>query len=159
MNIETVVFHRCVLAGSEAVFDESLLCAEDLDLLYRLAQTGCVAFVDKVCTQYRIHSASLTRTRPAQTLLEGASVRLRYFIQSAPGLDSTQSRAVRQRLAAAFADAGYGFWTEGAHRAARSAIVQSARLHPTWRAGWAYSKSFIRRDAAIVAWLQRMAKA
>jgi glycosyltransferase involved in cell wall biosynthesis len=159
VNIQTIVFDRRVLADGEARFDESLLCAEDLDLFYRIAQQGCIAFLDKVFTQYRIHSSSLTHSRPTQALLDAATVRLRYFIQRTPKLGRTLSLDVKRRLAAAFADAGYGLWTEGAHSAARSAILQSGRLHPTWRAGWAYCKSFIRHDSAVVAWVRRKLEA
>jgi GT2 family glycosyltransferase len=151
LNTQTVVFSRALLMEDRAAFDEKLICGEDLDLFYRLAQRGTLAFVNEVQGFYRIRSRSLTRTAPMRTILDGAAVRLRHLRRLQPRISPQEERRARQRISESLSDAGYGTWTQGQLKAARRYYLQSLRLHPSKPAVAGLLKALVRRELLIAA--------
>ncbi|MEO9250260.1 MAG: hypothetical protein ABI322_04535, partial [Gemmatimonadaceae bacterium] len=106
-------------------------------------------FIDDVHSLYRIHANSLTRTAVEQTLLDGATVRLKYLAASKRKISHTRVRRARESIARSLNDVGYARWCADRRSGARQIYLQSWRLKPSVAAFAGFLKAYIRRDIAL----------
>lgn len=149
VNTPTVVFERALLDSETTWFDESMVCSEDVDLWFRLAEHTRFVFISQVHALNRRHSASLTASNPIPTKLDAITVRRAHLKRLEPALSQTELAAARASVANLLWDFGYSNWCLGQLRSARSAFLDCWRTKPTLRAAVGYFKAFIPRDLAL----------
>lgn len=149
VNTPTVVFKRDLLDNEPQWFDESLVCFEDVDLWFRLAEHTRFVFVNETHALNRRHAASLTASHPMTTKLDGIAVRKAHLKRLWPSLSAAEIAAARQTIADLSWDVGYSNWCDGQCRAARAGFRESWRAVPSMRALRGYIKAFMPRDRAI----------
>lgn len=151
IHVPTVVCLRDLLTDEPFVFDEGLVCGEDLDLFYRLAKRTQPVFIESVHSIVRVHPTSLTAMRPYQTATDALAVRTKHYEELRPELDSIETSLTRQRLARAHWEIGYALWCEGRNAPARASFAISFRLRPSLTAAASYLKAWLPR-ARLVGW-------
>lgn len=70
LSMGTVVIRRSALLGLDEWFDDNLTMVEEVDLFLRLAYQWDVDYIAEPLSKYRIHSESLTHTRPELLTIE-----------------------------------------------------------------------------------------
>ena len=145
IHVPTVVCLRELLADEPFVFDERLVCGEDLDLFYRLARRTQPVFIEDVHSIVRVHPTSLTASRPAQTAMDALAVRTKHYEDLRSTLDSVEDSLARQRLARAHWELGYARWCKGQNAPARASFAASFRLRPSLTATASYLKAWLPR--------------
>lgn len=149
INTSTVVFDRELLDAEKLWFDESLVCAEDIDLWFRLAEHTPIAFVNEVHTIIRKHAASLTASQPRQTHIDGVTVRSARFKLLAQRMSAAEVAATREDLGRRQYHVAYVQWCLGDGKSARSWFVASWSSKPTAVAALGYVKSFFPRASLV----------
>jgi cellulose synthase/poly-beta-1,6-N-acetylglucosamine synthase-like glycosyltransferase len=149
VSVPTIVWTRALLEQETVWFDETLKCAEDLDLFLRLAARGRMVFVDETVTLHRKHPDSLTTTAPLVTIVDGAKVRERYLATLLDRIRPSDVVAARAFIAHAFWEAGYASWLAGRPSQARSHFKRSFRMRRSRTAVLGYLKALFPRDALI----------
>jgi glycosyltransferase involved in cell wall biosynthesis len=149
IHVPTVVCLRELLADEPFVFDEGLVCGEDLDLFYRLARRTQPVFVEAVHSIVRVHRASLTASRPDQSATDGLTVRTKHYEELHPELTSIEASRAKQRLARAHWELGYARWCEGRNASARASFALSFRLRPSLIAAASYLKAWLPRARLV----------
>jgi hypothetical protein len=149
INTPTVVIDRELLSAEQIWFDESLVCAEDIDLWFRWAQHTPIAFVNEVHTIVRRHAASLTATQPVQTHMDGVAVRKAHLARLRPIMSAAEAAAVEQNLSERQFHVAYAQWCSGRGRTARRWYRDSWSSSPTTAAVLGYVKSFIPRAHVV----------
>ena len=119
INTSTVVFDRELLDAEKTLFDESLVCAEDIDLWFRFAEHTPIAFVNEVHTVIRKHAASLTASQPVQTHIDGVTVRTAHFKRLRQRMSGAEVAAVEQDLSERQYHVAYAQWLSGRGSSAR----------------------------------------
>ncbi len=151
VHTPTVVFERSLLSGSIAGFNESLVCFEDVDLWFRLAQYTRFVFVNEVHALYRRHQESLTASKPVPTKLDGIGVRRAHLKRLLPTLTRHEVAVARQTIADLLWDVSYTNWCRGHLGRARDGFRESWTTKPSLRAATGYFKAFVNRDAVVTA--------
>ena len=149
VNTPTVVFDRTLLSEEKTWFDESLVCAEDVDLWFRLAEHTPIAFVNEVHSVIRKHAASLTATQPVKTHIDSVAVRSRHFKRLEPSMTEAEISAVELDLSRRQYHVAYAQWRSGDGSSARFWYLGSWSSHPSADAVIGYVKSFIPRSRLV----------
>ncbi len=143
VNTSTVIFDRALLAIEQTWFDESLVCFEDVDLWFRLAEHTRFAFVDEVLTIMRKHPASITASRPLETRIDGIAVRQTHLVRLRPTLSAAEIEAAERTISELQFDVAYAQRCAGKPGDARRWYRASWRTRPTSTAILGYLKSFL----------------
>lgn len=149
INTSTVVIDRELLRAERTWFDESLVCAEDIDLWFRWAAHTPIAFVNEVHTVIRKHAASLTASQPVQTHMDGVAVRKAHLERLRSIMSPAEATAVEQNLSERQFHVAYAQWCSGRGRSARRWYRDSWSSSPTTAAVLGYVKSFIPRAHVV----------
>lgn len=149
IHVPTVVCLRALLADEPFVFDEALVCGEDLDLFYRLARRTQPVFIEEVHSIVRVHPTSLTASRPTQTATDALAVRAKHYEELRSSLDSIGDSLARRRLARAHWELGYARWCEEQNALARASFTASFRLRPSLTAATSYLKAWLPRARLV----------
>jgi glycosyltransferase involved in cell wall biosynthesis len=157
VNTPTVVFDRELLNAEKLWFDESLVCAEDIDLWFRWAEHTPIAFVDEVHSVIRKHASSLTASQPIQTHIDGVVVRSAHFKRLRKTMSTAEVAATQVDISARQFHVGYAQWHSGHGKSARSWFVHSWSSKRSAAAALGYLKSFIPR-ARLVAFAKALGK-
>ncbi len=143
VNTSTVIFDRALLAIEHTWFDESLVCFEDVDLWFRLAEHTRFAFVDEVLTIMRKHPASITASRPLETRIDGIAVRQRHLARLRHTLSSAEIGAAERTIGELQFHVAYAQRCAGNAMDARRWYRASWRTRPSIAAVLGYIKSFL----------------
>lgn len=149
MNTSTIVVRRELLDAEQKWFDESLVCAEDIDLWFRWAEHTPIAFVNEVHTIIRKHAASITASQPTQTHIDGITVRAAHYERLGPKMSAEEVKAVRQDLSERQFHVAYAQWVSGDGKRARASFLDSWSSKPTAAASIGYIKSFLPRSRFV----------
>lgn len=148
VHTPTVIFERSLLSG-EAGFDESLVCYEDVDLWFRLAEHTQFVFVNEVQAIYRKHAASLTTTYDLGNKRDGVALWGAHLRRLKPRLTSEEIRAANRAASRVLFQLSYTSWCAGRLSVARAGFLASWQAAPTRRAAVAYIKAFVPRDVGL----------
>ncbi|MEP7086966.1 MAG: glycosyltransferase family 2 protein [Gemmatimonadota bacterium] len=143
VNTSTVIFHRALLAIEQTWFDESLVCFEDVDFWFRLAEHTRLAFVDEVLTIMRKHEASITASRPLQTRIDGIAVRQTHLARLRHTLSAAEIEAAERTIGELQYHVAYARRCAGKASEARDWYRASWTTRPTTAAAFGYLKSFL----------------
>lgn len=149
ISVPTIVWSRALLEQEAVCFDEDLICAEDLDLFFRLAARAKLVFLAEVVGVVRRHADSLTATRPTGTIADGIFVREKYLALYRERLCLPDIRRAEAFIAESLVGIAYDYWAEGDSRAARAQYLRSFRTQPSRSAAIGYLKAFIPRKAVV----------
>ncbi len=149
VNTPTVVFDRQLLSEEQTWFDESLVCAEDVDLWFRWAEHTPIAYINEVHSVIRKHSASLTASQPVKTHIDGVAVRSKHFQRLKPTMTKAEISAVEHDLSRRQYHVAYAQWCSGEASSARSWYLGSWVSNPSAAAAVGYVKSFIPRARLV----------
>lgn len=149
VNTSTVVFDRRLLELEPGLFDESLVCFEDVDLWFRWAEHTRFAFVNEVHTIMRKHSASITASNPVETRIDGIRVRKAHLARLRGRLSPAEIAAAERNIGELQFHVAYAQWCAGHSRGARSWFLGSWRTRPTAAAALGYIKAFVPRSSAV----------
>lgn len=151
VNTSTVVFDRRLLELERTMFDESLVCFEDVDLWFRLAEHTRFAFVNEIHTIMRKHSASITASNPVDTRIDGIRVRQAHLERLRGRLSQKEIEAATRNISDLQFHVAYAQWCAGNSRGARSWFLHSWRTKATTAAALGYLKAFVPRSSAVTA--------
>ena len=151
INTQTVMFARSLLDDEAIWFDETLICAEDTDLFYRLASHSQIAYLNEEQTLYRVRNDSLTAARPEGTALDAITVRRANLERYHSRLSQAEICRAREKIAVALTEVGYGRWCDGRKREARAAYLESWKTVRSAGALKGYLKAFINRAHVVTA--------
>ena len=154
VSVPTIVWSRALLEGESTWFDETVKCAEDMDLFLRLASRGRVVFVNEIVAVHRKHPNSITSTAPIRTILDGAAAREQYLGRFQDRIRQSDVTASKAYIAHALWEVGYASWVAGQPRLARSQFRRSFKMRRTREAAVGYLKAFLQRSE-LVTLLQR----
>jgi glycosyltransferase involved in cell wall biosynthesis len=149
INTSTVVIDRELLAVEARRFDESLVCAEDIDLWFRWAEWTPIAFVNEVHTIIRKHAASITASQPLQTHIDGVAVRKAHFARLRASMSAAEIATIEHDLGQRQYHVAYAQWCAGDGASARAWYRQSWSSKSTMAAAVGYMKSFVPRARAV----------
>ncbi|MBA2685702.1 MAG: glycosyltransferase [Gemmatimonadaceae bacterium] len=145
VNTSTVIFDRALLATEQTWFDERLVCFEDVDLWFRLAEHTRFAFVDEVLTIMRKHATSITASRPLETRIDGISVRQTHLTRLRHTLSTAEIEAAERTIGELQFHVAYAQRCAGNARDARRWYRASWKTVPTAATAMGYLKSFLPR--------------
>lgn len=77
-NVGAAFLYRKELAEKIGKYAEDLFCAEDYDYWCRVAIAGEICYTNDVIYQYRVHDASLSKTKKELVKINTIKVKLRY---------------------------------------------------------------------------------
>ena len=149
VNTPTIVFRRDLLDNEATWFDESIVCFEDVDLWFRLAELTQFVFINETHALNRRHSASLTASNPLPTKVDGIAVRKDHLKRLRSALTRDEIKAARKTIADLLWDVSYTNWCGGRLAKARAGFLDSWLTMPSRRSAIGYFKAFIRRDVAV----------
>jgi glycosyltransferase involved in cell wall biosynthesis len=149
INTSTVVLERELLNTEQALFDETLVCAEDIDMWFRLARHTPIAFVGEVHTIIRKHDASLTASQPVQTHVDSVTVRTAHFERLRKTMSKSEIASARSNISMRQFNVAYARWHAGHGASARSWFLDSWVSRPTTAGALSYVKSFIPRARLV----------
>ena len=149
VNTSTVVFDRRLLALEPTMFDETLVCFEDVDLWFRFAEHTRFAFIDEIHTIMRKHPASITASNPVSTRIDGILVRQAHLERLRARLSPEEVAAARRNISELQFHVAYAQWCTGNSRGARSWFKSSWRTRPTTAAALGFLKAFVPRSSAV----------
>jgi len=147
VNTSTVVLDRALLALEPAWFDETLVCFEDVDLWFRLAEHTRFAFVNEVHTIMRKHSASITASSPVETRIDGIAVRRAHLARLHGRLSPAEIDAARITVSELQFHVAYAQRCAGNGASARRWYRESWRTRRSAAAALGYLKSFLPRPS------------
>lgn len=145
IGTSTVVFHRDLLTAERTWFDETLICFEDLDYWFRLAEHTPLVFVDEVVVLMRKHADSLTGSTPTATRIDGIAVRQSHLERLRHRMSVAEQAAAEQNISELQFHVAYDQWRAGKGSSARRFFLASWRSRPTAAAALGIVKSFIPR--------------
>lgn len=145
VNTSTVVFDRRLLALEPSMFDESLVCFEDVDLWFRFAEHTRFAFIDEIHTIMRKHSASITSSNPVSTRIDGIAVRRAHLARLRGRMSRAEIDAAERTIGELQFHVAYAQRCAGNGPAARRWYRESWRTRRTAAVALAYLKSFLPR--------------
>ncbi|MEO7104304.1 MAG: glycosyltransferase [Gemmatimonadaceae bacterium] len=149
VNTPTIVFKRELLDEVDIWFDESIVCFEDVDLWFRLANRTQFVFINETHALNRRHSASLTASNPLPTKVDGIAVRKEHLKRLRSGLSRHEITAARENIADLLWDVSYTNWCNGHLAKARAGFLDSWLTMPSSRSAVGFLKAFVRRDMAV----------
>lgn len=149
VNTSSVVFDRELLAEEQTWFDESLVCAEDVDLWFRWAEHTPIAYINEVHSVIRKHAASLTATQPVKTHIDGVVVRSKHFQRLKPTMTKAEISAVEHDLSRRQYHVAYAQWRSGEASSARSWYLGSWASNPSVAAAVGFVTSFVPRARLV----------
>ncbi|MEO7039461.1 MAG: glycosyltransferase family 2 protein [Gemmatimonadaceae bacterium] len=145
IGTSTVVFHRDLLPAESTWFDETLICFEDLDYWFRLAEHTPFVFVNEMHTIVRKHLDSLTGTTPTATRIDGIAVRKAHLERLRSRMSPAEQSAAAQNISALQFHVAYAERCAGHASSARRWFAASWRTSPTVAAAMGVIKSFLPR--------------
>lgn len=143
IHTSAAAIHRGRAAGFDLGFDETLTCAEDIDLWLRCAAGLQCGFLSRVLGAYRDTDGSVTKKQGVMNA-DGAKLYERHFRQPLRPLSQPERSALRRRIAADHFDAAYCFAGERKWRAAIADYLRSLAWHPSARAALGLVKLALR---------------
>lgn len=149
VSVPTIVWTRTLLDQEQVWFDDALVCAEDLDLFFRLAARAKIVFVEEIVTVVRKHPNSLTAKRPIRTIADGVNIREKYLSIFKDRLRRMDIQHAKEFIADSLRDIAYGNWSQGRSAVARALYLRSFRARPTRAAAIGYLKAMVPRDYAV----------
>jgi glycosyltransferase involved in cell wall biosynthesis len=149
INTSTVVFDRRLLEFEPSMFNESLVCFEDVDLWFRFAEHTRFAFVDEIHTIMRKHAASITASNPVDTRIDGIGVRKSHLARLKSRMTADEVSAAEHTLGELQSHVAYAKYCADDHRSARAWYLKSWRTRPTAAAALGYAKAWIPRSRAL----------
>ena len=149
INTSTVVVERELLSTEQSLFNETLVCAEDIDMWFRLANHTPIAFVNEVHTVIRKHETSLTASQPVQTHIDSVAVRTAHLERLRNTMSVAEIAAARLNISTRQFHVGYAHWQSGHDALARSWFLDSWFSRPTTAAALIYVKAFIPRARLV----------
>jgi glycosyltransferase involved in cell wall biosynthesis len=156
INTSTVVLDRALLALEPTWFDETLVCFEDVDLWFRLAEHTRFAFVNEVHTIMRKHSASITASSPVETRIDGIAVRRAHLARLRGRLTPTEVEAAEVTLSELQFHVAYAQRCAGNGPGARDWYRESWRTRRSSAAALGYLKSFLpKRNDGVARTVER----
>ena len=136
VNTSTVVFDRRLLELEPSMFDESLVCFEDVDLWFRFAEHTRFAFIDEIHTIMRKHAASITASNPLGTRLDGIRVRRAHLERLRGRMSPEEVAAALRTISELQFHVAYAQWCAGNSRGrapvSSRAGVRGRRPSPPW---------------------------
>ncbi len=145
IGTSTVVFHRDLLIAESSWFDETLVCFEDLDYWFRLAEHTPFAFVDEVLIVMRKHATSLTGSTPTPTRIAGIAVRQAHLERLRPRMSAAEEGAAEDNISQLQFHVAYAERQAGRARSARRWFLASWRTKRSTSAALGLLKSFLPR--------------
>jgi hypothetical protein len=149
VNTSTVVFDRRLLALEPTMFDETLVCFEDVDLWFRFAEHTRFAFIDEIHTIMRKHAASITASNPVDTRIDGIGVRKAHLARLRSRMSTGEVAAATRTLSELQFHVAYARWCANDHSSARAWYLASWRTRPTIAAALGYAKALMPRSRAL----------
>lgn len=143
VNTSTVMFDRTLLDMEQTWFDERLVCFEDVDFWFRLAEHTQFAFVDEVLTIMRKHPTSITARRPLETRIDGIAVRQTHLARLRHTLSSGETAAAERTISELQFHVAYAQRCAGNAMDARRWYRASWKTRPSMAAALGYIKSFL----------------
>lgn len=141
----TVVFHRDLLTAENTSFDQTLICFEDLDYWFRLAEHTPFVFVNEIAVVVRKHSDSLTGTTPTATRIDGIAVRKAHLDRLWNRMSAAERGAAERNISALQFDVAYAERCAGRGNSARTWFLESWTTKPSTAALLGALKTFLPR--------------
>ena len=145
IGTSTVVFHRDLLTAESTWFDETLVCFEDLDYWFRLAEHTPFAFVNEIAVVLRKHSGSLTGSTPIATRIDGIAVRKAHLARLRSRMSAAEQGAAERNISALQFHVAYAERCAGRGRSARAWFLESWKTKPSSAAVMGALKTFLPR--------------
>ena len=145
IGTSTVVFHRDLLTAESKWFDETLVCFEDLDYWFRLAEHTPFAFVNEIAVVMRKHSDSLTGTTPTATRIDGIAVRKAHLERLWNRMSEAERGAAERNISALQFHVAYAERCAGRGSSARAWFLESWMTKPSRAALLGALKTFLPR--------------
>lgn len=143
VNTSTVVFDRALLALEPTCFDETLVCFEDVDLWFRMAEHTRFAFVNEVHTIMRKHPASITASNPLETRIDGIAVRRAHLARLRGRMSPAEIETAERTIGELQFHVAYAQRCAGNGPGARRWYRESWRTRRSAAAALGYLKSFL----------------
>jgi glycosyltransferase involved in cell wall biosynthesis len=143
IGTSTVVFHRDLLTAESTWFDETLVCFEDLDFWFRLAEHTPLVFVDEIATIVRKHSDSLTGSTPTATRIDGIAVRKSHLARLRERMSPRERAAAERNISELQFHVAYAERQAGRASSGRRWLRASWQTRATAAVALSYLKSFL----------------
>lgn len=137
-----IMIKRQRLMEEKVWFPEYLLIGEDIDLWFRLAKSGQVAFIDKSLSYYRVRSDSISHQSQEKFLLGSLAAHGANYKRGKALFSPKEKKRLRSRLASQSFSLGYLYSKSFKANAARHAFVQALMYEVRWIIILAYVKTW-----------------
>lgn len=142
MNTHTVMVRRRFLEQESPIFREDWPVGEDIDLWFRLARRGSVAFLDEALAYYRQRPSSLMSDNE-RALIGFIRAHSANLTRGKDVLSDEEKNIIKSRLAKQYFYLGYNYFSKGKMREARASYASARNYDRSIYSRYAWLKTFL----------------
>ena len=145
LGTQNIMVRRDLIMEEDVWFPEDMVIGEDIDLWFRLAKRGRLAFLDIPLSYYRLRDDSISHESEEQFLLGSLAAHGANYDRGKMLFSSKERKLLSQRLAGQYFSLGYLYSKAHNARAAREVFLKALKFEIRWPFILAYIKTWFLR--------------